>query len=163
MSKFEEYLSEENLSEANVTFVKGSELSKDQQEEAKRRFVHRYTGNNKPQWASQTWKDDKPYPLHFKDDKDWLENTEFAVTKSGKLCNKTKYCNSKPTYPNNPELRKELKEDLNESVNAESIGKELADLLYLKVDKDGRIKTSWGSKTYVGLYESVKRIINAYK
>ena len=31
---------------------------------------------------------------------------EFAIDKKGNLHNGTKYCNSSPTYPNNPELRK---------------------------------------------------------
>jgi hypothetical protein len=108
------------IMEAEKQWVKGSRLSPEQQREAKSKFVHRFTGNNKPEWTKQIWKDGKTYPLHFKDDKDWLENTEFAVKKNGELCGKTKYCNSKPTYPNNPELRKkDMKEamDLSEASN----------------------------------------------
>lgn len=108
MSKFLDVL--DKLNEAEVNWIKGSELSPELQKEVKARYIYRYTGNNKPQWAKETWKDGKPYPLHFKDDKDWLENTKFAVTKKGKLCNKTKYCQSSPSFPNDPELRKNIKE-----------------------------------------------------
>lgn len=116
MSKFLNILEQldNKLDEAEINYVKGSELNPDQQKEVKSKFVHRYTGNNKPEWAKQTWKDGKPYPLHFKDDNDWLENTKFAVTKKGKLHAGTKYVDSSPTYPNNPELRKIVKESINE-------------------------------------------------
>jgi len=94
------------ITEAKTSWKKGSELTPEQQKEVKAKYVHRYTGNNKPAWSKEIWKDGNPYPLHFKDDKEWLENTEFAVTKTGKLCGRTKYCNSSPTFPNNPELNK---------------------------------------------------------
>jgi hypothetical protein len=79
----------------------GSELSQSEQQEALNRFVHRYTGNHKPQWVMH-----HKTPLQFKDDADWLAHTRFAVTKAGKLHNGVKYCQSSPTWPNNPELRK---------------------------------------------------------
>lgn len=104
------------MTEAEVTWKKGTELSPEQQAEVKAKYVHRHTGNNKPEWAKQTWKDGKPYPQQHKDDKDWLANTTFAVTKKGELCKKTKYCQSNPTWPNNPELRKkDVKESLCEA------------------------------------------------
>lgn len=135
MTKFERYLDAvieealEELDEAEIKFVKGSELTPEQQREVKSKYVHRHTGNNKPDWAKQTWKDGKPYPLHFKDDSDWLENSTFGVTKTGKLHNGTKYCNSSPTYPNNPELRKKLKESF-------KVGDKII------IDRDGGIEGS---------------------
>ena len=69
-------------------------------------FVHRFTGEHKPVWASEEWKEGKSYPLQFKDDSDWLSNTYFEVTKAGNLDKRTAYCESHPTWPNNPELRK---------------------------------------------------------
>jgi hypothetical protein len=216
MSKFLECLDKINgdfLEEAEIKYVKGTELSPDQQKEVKAKFVHRYTGNNKPEWTKQTWKDGKPYPLHFKDDADWLANTSFAVTKTGKLHGGTKYCNSSPSYPNNPELRKTVKEDINEdnlnkdqnvksalnilknvhtnqlkgvsqtvasniqnamvyledalklkeSMNEgivyEEVGKKIIDFLFLKTDKDGRVKTNWGTKTPEGLAKSMLEIM----
>jgi len=64
-------------------------------------FVHRYTGEHTPQWVKQN-----PAPLHFKDDADWLNNTYFEITKKGELSRKVNSCESTPTWPNNPELRK---------------------------------------------------------
>lgn len=162
MSRFETFLNiinEEVLEEAEIKYVKGTDLTPEQQKEVKAKFVHRYTGNNKPEWTKQTWKDGKPYPLHFKDDADWLANTTFAVTKTGKLHGGTKYCNSSPTYPNNPELRKTVKEDINEGIVYEEVGKKIIDFLFLKTDKDGRVKTSWGTKTPEGLAKSMAEVM----
>lgn len=93
---------------ANVKWGKytlGSLLQREEQEEAKRRFVHRYTGDNKPKWARKEWKDGKPYPLQFKDDADWLAHTIFRTNRDGSLHARAS-CESSPTWPNNPELRK---------------------------------------------------------
>lgn len=84
----------------------GSELSAATQQDALRRYVHRSTREHRPSWASGGWKDGKPYPLQFDNDRDWLCNTRFAVAKSGALCGRTKHCLSSPTWPDNPELRK---------------------------------------------------------
>jgi len=83
----------------------GSELSSTDQKYVLRAFTHRYTGDHKPNWTNSPWKFGE-YPLHFKDDKDWLENTKFFVTKNGSLDNRYNRCESTPTWPNNPELRK---------------------------------------------------------
>lgn len=123
MSRFTEILDkmngEEVLEEA-ITRVSGTELSPALQAQVKRDYKHRYTGDNKPDWVKQTWKDGKPYPLHFKNDAQWLEKTTFAVKgKPDKLTGKytelsksCTYCNSSPTYPNNPELRKTVEEGI---------------------------------------------------
>jgi hypothetical protein len=83
----------------------GSELSPDQQAAAKARFVHRYTGDHRPQWSYGIWKEKLPYPLQFVDDADWLVHTRFGVTASGRLSERATSCYSCPTWPNNPELR----------------------------------------------------------
>ena len=70
-----------------------------------RAYVHRFTGDHKPEWAGKEWKDGKPYPLQFRDDNDWLANTKFAVRLDGSLDGRVKYCESHPTWPDNPELR----------------------------------------------------------
>jgi len=44
--------------------------------------------------------DGNAYPLQFKDDADWLENSYFAITKSGKFAVKPSHCNSHPSWPN---------------------------------------------------------------
>ena len=85
--------------------ILGTELTPSDQREAKRRYVYRFTGEHKPAWAKEEWKDGKPYPLQFADDSDWLANTRFPVTKFHRLAAKGS-CESNPTWPNNPELRR---------------------------------------------------------
>ena len=75
-----------------MQWVKGTELNDDARREALARFCHRYTGDHKPNWV--TWE-----PLHFASDASWLENTKFAVTKSGRLSRAHSYCQSSPTWP----------------------------------------------------------------
>jgi hypothetical protein len=87
-------------------FRKGSELSPTDKAYVLRAYVHRYTGSHTPTWARGTMQNGQPYPLQFANDADWLANTLFAVTKSGKLDRRVTDCRSTPTWPNNPELRK---------------------------------------------------------
>lgn len=68
--------------------ILGSMLPRRLQEEVKRIFVYRYTGNHIPRWA------DKSIPPLFKSDKEWLENTWFEVTKKGELSRRTTHCTS---------------------------------------------------------------------
>ena len=82
----------------------GSELSPSVQTECLRRFVHRFTGEHRPQWTTRP--DCKACPVQFADDWDWLANTRFHVTKTGKLDGSFDFCESSPTWPFNPELRK---------------------------------------------------------
>jgi hypothetical protein len=86
-------------------YVLGSALAPFVQESAKRRFVHRYTGEHRPQWAARTYADGRSYPVHFADDLEWLNNSYFAVTAAGFLDDRVVSCHSHPTWPNNPELR----------------------------------------------------------
>ena len=82
----------------------GSELSPSVRKECLARFVHRFTGQHRPAWANRP--DSRTYPVQFVDDEDWLAHTRFTVTKSGKLDGRFGYCESSPTWPLNPELRK---------------------------------------------------------
>jgi hypothetical protein len=84
----------------------GTELPAQTQQECLRRYVHRFTAEHKPAWASKEWKDGLPYPVQFASDADWLAHTEFAVTGNGALDERIGHCFSNPTWPNNPELRK---------------------------------------------------------
>ena len=86
-----------------MNMIIGSLMSKATQEEAKRRFVHRFTGDHKPEWAKKPMDNGKPYPLQFENDLVWLENTLFAVRKDGKLSEGVKFCQSTPTWPNGKE------------------------------------------------------------
>ena len=87
--------------------VLGSQLTAIQQKTVLRQYTNRYTGDHKPEWAKGlTWKGGQPYPLQFRDDNDWLENTFFNVTQKGELSLTDTDCHSRQTWPNNPELRK---------------------------------------------------------
>jgi len=79
---------------------KGNQLSPAERQQVLSRFVNRFTGNYTPPWSRIKRTDGSAYMVHFKDDEEWLANTEFAVTSSGKLDNSAKYCFSTPTWPN---------------------------------------------------------------
>jgi hypothetical protein len=80
--------------------VLGTELHPDDQRHVLAAFVHRYTGDHKPQWAGDPRPNGKPCPVQFKDDQDWLANTRFGVRKDGRLDQRARYCTSNPTWPN---------------------------------------------------------------
>lgn len=40
-----------------------------------------------------------------------------------------------------------------------AIGQKVSELLNLKINKQGKVKTSWGDKTWVGLGASILRIV----
>jgi len=88
-----------------MMLIRGSELSKTLQSQVKRMFMHRFTKEHKPEWAYKNWKNGKPYPVQFDSDNDWLKNTFFKITKKGCLDKRAKFCESHPTWPDNPELR----------------------------------------------------------
>lgn len=81
--------------------VKGSDLPQHLQREALACFVHRYTGDHVPDWATRNVpaKFGKRYPLQFASDREWLEHTTFQVTNRGTLALR-KPCHSSPTWPN---------------------------------------------------------------
>lgn len=85
----------------DVDYVLGSKLPPDLQKKVKAAYVHRFTGEHKPKWAEKPWKDGKPYTVQFKDDEDWLNHTEFPVTKKGALSNRPSMSRSNPTWPEN--------------------------------------------------------------
>lgn len=74
--------------------VRGTKLAKSQQEEALRAFVHRSTKEHKFGTG----------PFCFESDAEWLANTFFNVTKVGVITGGR--CESHPTWPDNPELRR---------------------------------------------------------
>lgn len=57
----------------------GSDLTPLEKKIVLARFVHRFTAENPP--AGKSWSD-----------ADWLEHTEFVVTKSGKLDRRARQC-----------------------------------------------------------------------
>ena len=87
-----------------MQYKRGIELTQEQQRHVLSTYVHRYTGTHKPQWAQVVMKNGKPYPVQFASDAEWLANTQFRVTKTGKLDSRCLYHMSTPTWPLNPEL-----------------------------------------------------------
>lgn len=79
--------------------IYGNVLSPRLQAECKARFVHRFTRDHRPAWASQPMPNGKPYPVQFASDDDWLAHTFFEVTKQGELDERSRYCQSSPTWP----------------------------------------------------------------
>lgn len=91
-----------------VEYVKGSDLPSALQCDALASYVNRYTRDHRPYWATTGNPDKFPngvYPLQFDSDADWLANTLFPVSKSGNRL-LTGDCQSSPTWPDNPELRR---------------------------------------------------------
>lgn len=80
--------------------VSGSDLPPALQREARARFVHRYTGEHMPAWVRQQRARGIYYPVHFRDDAEWLARTEFFVNVDGSLSERPSYCYSRPTFPN---------------------------------------------------------------
>ena len=77
----------------------GSQLTQDEQKQVLGAFVHRFTGDHKPAWAAKPRPNGDIYKVQFASDADWLANTEFKVTASGKLDQRSRYCFSHPTWP----------------------------------------------------------------
>lgn len=86
--------------------ILGAHMGPHLQQEVKRRFVHRFTGDHAPDWARKPMPNGQAYPLQFADDADWLAHTYFWVNKTGRLSARHSYCESHATWPNNPELRR---------------------------------------------------------
>lgn len=80
------------------TMTRGSDLSPALQRQALATYVHRFTGDHRPAWSRKPRDDGRPYPLQFASDREWLEHTDFPVTKTGRLAEGD--CYSRPTWPN---------------------------------------------------------------
>jgi hypothetical protein len=78
--------------------VNGSKLSPSARKQALAAFVHRYTGEHKPAWASLPMPNGKAYACFFKNDEEWLAASEFYVTKDGNLSGNHKHCETR--HPN---------------------------------------------------------------
>ena len=86
-------------------YLTGDKLHPEDRRAVLEQYVHRFTGNHVPAWATRLRSDGTAYPLQFANDADWLANTLFAVREDGRLHHGARYCESRPTWPNNPELR----------------------------------------------------------
>lgn len=80
----------------------GNQLSEKTQEAAKRRYVHRFTGDYTPDWVNRALRSGTQYPLQFRSDGEWLDNTKFWVNNDGTLAWRRGFtdCQSTPTWPN---------------------------------------------------------------
>jgi hypothetical protein len=79
----------------------GTNLTADDQRHVLAGYVHRFTGDHKPAWTHGA-----DYKVQFKDDADWLAHTTFETRLDGRLDDRWRVCESRPTWPKNPELRK---------------------------------------------------------
>lgn len=69
-------------------------------------YVHHFTREHVPQWSRDPMPNGKPYPVQFASDADWLAHTRFPIRKDGRLDQRAQHCESNPTWPDNPELRR---------------------------------------------------------
>lgn len=76
-------------------FTTGSTLAVDVQRDCLARFVHRYTMQHVPSWARQPMPNGRYYAPQYRTDAEWLANTEFAVTREGRLAANHRYCQSR--------------------------------------------------------------------
>lgn len=74
-------------------------MSKPSFEEAKRKYLNRFTMEHVPQWAKEpvNFRGDY-YAPQFKSDKEWYENTKFPGEPGGPNKN-SRHCESTPTWP----------------------------------------------------------------
>lgn len=97
--------------QASPEFLRfGCDLKPEDQKHVLAAYVHRFTGDHRPEWTNQLRPDRQTYPLQFLNDRDWLAHTQFVVTQAGSLDRRFQECISHPTWPNNPELRKASQE-----------------------------------------------------
>ncbi len=82
--------------------TRGFNLPPKLQDEAKRRFLNRYTGDHVPYWAPAPREDGQPWAMQFASDAEWFDNTRFWLNSNKNLLKMP--CESKPTWPLNPEL-----------------------------------------------------------
>jgi hypothetical protein len=75
----------------------GSDLNINDQRRVLAAYVHRYTGDHVPDWVRH--QAEGKYPLQFASDADWLASTTFRVRADGRLDDRVKRCQSRPTWP----------------------------------------------------------------
>lgn len=85
-------------------YKRGAALTLTEQREAKRRYVHRYTGDHTPRWAFNPRPDGTRYMPQFANDADWLENTLFQTDARGKALDGVD-CYSTPTWPHGQNVK----------------------------------------------------------
>lgn len=77
----------------------GDKLNAEDKNYVLENFDNRYTKDHIPEWVTAGTS------VQFASDEDWLRHTEFEVTESGDFDRSAIFCNSHPTWPDNPELK----------------------------------------------------------
>jgi hypothetical protein len=88
------------MDEAPAGTMRGHNLHPADREHVLNAYTNRHTGDHRQSYCKY---------LHFKDDLDWLRHTYFRVTKKFRLDGRVHRCESYPTWPDNPELRRGAK------------------------------------------------------
>ncbi len=66
---------------------------------------NRFTQDKEPpQWARKGLLGEA-FPPQFVDDADWMANTKFVITMTGRLDGRSRLCIEEPTWPTRPDLR----------------------------------------------------------
>jgi hypothetical protein len=78
--------------------IRGSELYEPLKKEVLQRFCMRFTKDHIPAWGLIRGPKGF-YKPQFASDVEWLENTFFWITKSGRIADRPKFCESRPTWP----------------------------------------------------------------
>ena len=66
-------------------------------EQAKNRYVHRFTADHIPDWARQKADNGRYHAPGFSSDRDWYEKTIFPG--EGNISSRSRFCESKPDFP----------------------------------------------------------------
>lgn len=96
------------IREVTASWQKASTLPTEIQKRLLQQYINRYTGEHKPAWVRSAESQGVIYPLQFKDDRDWLEHTEVAITSKGQLDARHRACRSTPTWPRGDTFGSEL-------------------------------------------------------
>lgn len=81
-----------------MQLIKGSNLTHKQRNHVKRAFVHRFTGEHKPDWASKPMPNGNQYQPTHKTDNDWIEDYAFYVQNNGELSTARKHQHCEPAF-----------------------------------------------------------------
>ncbi len=86
--------------------ARGDELTPEDRRNVLAFYLFRYTRDHVPAWVRNPRREGTTHPVQFDSDADWLAHTWFAVRADGRLDGRYRLCDSRPTWPDNPELRR---------------------------------------------------------
>lgn len=85
----------------SAKYVPGTMLTEADQKHVLAAYVYRHTRDHVPAWARGLRE-----PVQFGSDREWLEHTDFAVRKDGRLDARVTGCLSYPTWPDGRPARR---------------------------------------------------------